>query len=423
MNNPLAAFAERVRDASRWLARASSAQKNHALSCAAAALRAATPEILAANLEDLQTCQRDDAFRDRLTLNPDRIEDMARAIEEVITLPDPIGRVDSMWRRPNGLKVGRQRIPLGVVGIIYEARPNVTSDAAALCLKSGNGVILRGGSDAHRTSQAIFTAFQSGLKQSDLDPRACAAIGFVDSPDRESVRQLLELDAFVDVIIPRGGKSLIQFVNTHSRIPVIKHDEGVCHVVVDGSATQEMVDAVVLNAKTHRPTVCNAAETLLVLRNAVEPHLARLLTKLANAGVFLYLDDASLAIAQAQRLDNTCFAAAKPEDYGKEFLSLELAVRVVEDLEEAIEHINQYGSRHTEALLTENHSLVEAFVDAVDSSCVVINASTRFADGNQLGLGAEIGISTTRLHAYGPMGIEELTTTKFVIFGSGQVRS
>jgi len=423
MPNPLIAFATDVREASRALARASTRDKNHALECAAAALRSSTDQILEANTRDLATCTRDETFKERLTLTPSRIEDMALAIEEIIQLADPIGRVDSMWRRPNGLKVGRQRIPLGVIGIIYEARPNVTSDAAALCLKSGNGVILRGGSDAHQSSLAIYQAFQEGLKQSTLNPRAHAAIGFVDSPDRDSVRHLLELEDHVDVIIPRGGKSLISFVNEHSRIPVIKHDEGICHVVVEGSASAKMVDEIVVNAKAQRPTVCNAAECLVVLENAVEPHLARLLAKLANAGVKLYLDPPSLQVARDAGLDNSCYEAAKPEDYGKEFLSLELAVKVVKDLEEAIEHIARFGSRHTEALLTESHSLAEAFVDAVDSSCVVINASTRFADGNQLGLGAEIGISTTRLHAYGPMGIEELTTTKFVIFGSGQIRT
>lgn len=423
MTNPLTPQAEKIRAASRWLARASTAQKNDALIRAAESIRAATPQILEANAIDLQKSQRDQAFNDRLKLTEQRIEDMALAIEEVIQLPDPVGRVDSMWRRPNGLKVGRQRIPLGVIGIIYEARPNVTSDAAALCLKSGNAVILRGGSDAHASSRAVFKAFQAGLRASSLDPRAVDAIAFLDDTDRESVRHLLELEDYVDVIIPRGGKGLIRFVNEHSRIPVIKHDEGVCHVVVEGSAKPEMVDSIVLNAKTQRPTVCNAAECLVVLRNALDVHLARLLPKLGESGVMLYLDETSLGLAEKIGLSKSCYKAAKPEDYGKEFLSLELAVRVVDDLEDAIQHIAEFGSRHTEALLTENHSLAEAFVDAVDSSCVVINASTRFADGGQLGLGAEIGISTTRLHAYGPMGIEELTTTKFVIFGSGQVRT
>lgn len=423
MTNPLTPQAEKIRAASRWLARASTAQKNDALNRAAESIRAATPQILEANAIDLEKSQRDQAFNDRLKLTEQRIEDMALAIEEVIQLPDPVGRVDTMWRRPNGLKVGRQRIPLGVIGIIYEARPNVTSDAAALCLKSGNAVILRGGTDAHASSKAVFEAFQAGLKASSLDPRAVDAIAFLDDTDRESVRYLLELEDYVDVIIPRGGKGLIRFVNEHSRIPVIKHDEGVCHVVVEGSAKPEMVDSIVLNAKTQRPTVCNAAECLVVLKNALDVHLARLLPKLAETGVFLYLDETSLALAEKIGLPNSCYQSAKPEDYGKEFLSLELAVRVVDDLEDAIQHIAEFGSRHTEALLTENHSLAEAFVDAVDSSCVVINASTRFADGGQLGLGAEIGISTTRLHAYGPMGIEELTTTKFVIFGSGQVRA
>lgn len=421
--NEIEQIASRVRQSSKWLARASTSTKNAALVEMAKAVRANEAKILAANLLDVQHSERDPAFVDRLRLTPDRIESMACAIEEIIALEDPVGRVERMVRRPNGLQVGRQRIPLGVVGIIYEARPNVTSDAAALCLKSGNGVILRGGSDAQRSNQAVYDALRQGLEQSPLDPRAHDAIGFINSPDREAVGEMLKLDKYIDVIIPRGGKSLINFVSLHSRIPVIKHDEGVCHVVVDGSAKPAMVDDIVVNSKTHRPTVCNTAESLLVLENAVQPHLARVLGRLADAGVHMYLDERSQEAAAAAGISKSSYDAATSEHYAKEFLALEISVKVVADLEAAFEHIGIYGSRHTEALITNDHAQAQVFLDGIDSSCVVINASTRFADGNQLGLGAEIGISTTRLHAYGPMGIEELTTTKFIVLGDGQVRN
>ncbi len=415
--NPLTELADRVVAGARVLARQDTSVKNDALQAMADALRANTDAILAANAQDVADSQRDDAFRDRLTLTPERIEGMASAIEEVIALPDPVGRIDSQWLRPNGLKVGRQRIPLGVVGIIYEARPNVTSDAAALCFKSGNGVLLRGGSDAFRSNQAVHAALIEGMKNSRLPAEAIDSVGFVNTASREGVNAMLELEDHLDVIIPRGGKGLIRFVNEHSRVPVIKHDEGVCHIVVDGTANPEMVDAIVLNAKIQRPTVCNSLETLLFLESAVEPHLDRTLQALHNEGVELFLD------ARAANATEVPHQPATDEHYHEEFLALRLAVRVVDDLESAIAHINKFGSKHTEAILTEQYSLAQRFVDAVDSSCVMVNASTRFADGNQLGLGAEIGISTTRLHAYGPMGIEELTTTKFVVFGSGQVRS
>ncbi len=421
--NEIEQIASRVRQSSKWLARASTSNKNAALVEMAKAVRANEAQILAANALDVQHSERDPAFVDRLRLTPDRIESMACAIEEIIALEDPVGRVERMVRRPNGLQVGRQRIPLGVVGIIYEARPNVTSDAAALCLKSGNGVILRGGSDAQRSNQAVYDALKQGLTQSPLDPRAHDAIGFVNSPDREAVGEMLKLDKYIDVIIPRGGKSLISFVSLHSRIPVIKHDEGVCHVVVDGTAAPTMVDDIVINSKTHRPTVCNTAESLLVLENAVTPHLARVLGRLADAGVHMYLDERSQAAAASAGISKSSYEPATSEHYAKEFLALEISVKVVPDLEAAFEHIGIYGSRHTEALITNDHAQAQVFLDGIDSSCVVINASTRFADGNQLGLGAEIGISTTRLHAYGPMGIEELTTTKFIVLGDGQVRN
>lgn len=392
----------------------------------AKALRQQQQQIVAANREDVERARAgalEASFIDRLELNPKRIEMMATAIEEVIALPDPIGRVDKSWRRPNGLKVGKQRIPLGVIGIIYEARPNVTSDAAALCLKSGNGVMLKGGSDAIASNRAVFRALRAGLEASPLPKNAIDALAFVDTTDREAVKEMLSFDAYIDVIIPRGGKGLIRFVSEHSRIPVIKHDEGVCHVVVDGSAPARMVDEIVLNSKTQRVSVCNAAEAIVFLRSAVDPHLDRVLRKLGDAGVKLHLCPQSLEHAQNAGIDASWYAPASPEDFGREFLAMEVAIRVVTDLDAAVAHIDEYGSRHTESIVTNDFEQAQQFVDLVDSSCVMVNASTRFADGNQLGLGAEIGISTTRMHAYGPMGIEELTTTKFVVFGSGQTRT
>ena len=417
--------ADAVARSARVLAHQPSRTKDAALRKIAKSIRGHTETILEANERDIHRATSDgydEAFMDRLRLSPDRIDKMASDVEEVVALSDPVGRVDSQWVRPNGLKVGRQRIPLGVVGIIYEARPNVTSDAAALCLKSGNGVFLKGGSAAFESNKAVHRAILGGLEASDLPSAATRAVGFVDTTDRAAVGEMLKLDDDIDVVIPRGGPSLIGFVTENSRIPVIKHDAGVCHVVVDGSADPEMVDEIVLNAKVQRPSVCNAAETLLILENAVAPHLERVLEKLAKAGVVLHLDDRSYDIAETADIPADQRKHADDEAYGREFLSLEIAVKICDTLDDAEEHISKYGSSHTEAIVTENYSQSRQFVDQVDSSVVLVNASTRFSDGNQLGLGAEVGISTTRMHAYGPMGVDELTTTKFVVFGDGQTR-
>lgn len=417
--------AQRVHQSARLLAHQPSSTKDDALSKMATALRDHTEAILEANAGDVAGGRDkglDDAFLDRLELTPARIEKMARDVEEVINLPDPVGSVDSTWVRPNGLRVGRRRIPLGVIGIIYESRPNVTSDATALCLKSGNGVMLKGGSDAFQSNRAVYEAIVDGLGASSLPRGARQAVGFVDTTDRRAVQTMLGFDEFIDVIIPRGGKGLINFVKEHSRIPVIKHDEGVCHIVIDGSARPAAVDDIVLNAKVQRPGVCNAMETLLVLDNAVDVHLQRTLQRLAEAGVRLHLCPRSMEEARQAGIDEAAYSEAGEVEYAAEFLSLELAVRVVDDLDAAIAHINRYGSRHTESLLTQDYRQSERFQSEVDSSVVMINASTRFSDGNQLGLGAEIGISTTKMHAYGPMGLEELTTTKFVVLGQGQIR-
>jgi glutamate-5-semialdehyde dehydrogenase len=417
--------ARRVRQSARLLAYQPSSAKDDALEKIAQALRDHNDRILEANARDLERGRNkglDAAFIDRLALDSGRIDKMASDVEEVIALSDPVGRIDSAWVRPNGLRVARRRIPLGVIGIIYESRPNVTSDAAALCLKSGNGVVLKGGSDAFDSNRAVYQAILAGLEASALAEGARHAVGFVDTTERSAVKEMLGLSKEIDVIIPRGGKGLIRFVTEHSRIPVIKHDEGVCHVVVDGSARESVVDEVVLNAKTHRPGVCNAMETLLVLENGVDNHLGRVLGRLVEAGVELHLCDRARAAAEKAGLSREAFDTATEEHYRTEFLAMELSVRVVADLDEAIAHINEFGSNHTESLLTEDYSQSERFQREVDSSVVMVNASTRFSDGNQLGLGAEIGISTTKMHAYGPMGIDELTTTKFVVLGDGQIR-
>ncbi|MEO1271305.1 MAG: glutamate-5-semialdehyde dehydrogenase, partial [Myxococcota bacterium] len=336
-------------------------------------------------------------------------------------LPDPVGGDDEAWVRPNGLRVAKRRIPLGVVGIIYEARPNVTSDAAGLCLKSGNAVVLKGGRRALESNRACVAALKAGLDAAGLDPEL---LQFIDSTDRDAVRELLVQEDAIDLIIPRGGEGLIRFVAQHSRIPVIKHYKGVCHVVLDATASVEMAQEIVLNAKVQRPSVCNAAETLLVHRSAAARLLPDVAGALVKAGVCLHLDEAAMAICREQPwFDAQRCQAATEEDYYAEYLSLDLAVAVVEDLDAAIHWIRAYGSEHTEAIVTSDYANAERFVSEVDSSVVLVNASTRFADGGQLGLGAEIGISTTKLHAFGPMGLRELTTTKFVVHGHGHIRS
>ncbi|MBA2665114.1 MAG: glutamate-5-semialdehyde dehydrogenase [Bradymonadaceae bacterium] len=422
----VADIARRVQSAARQLAREKTAAKDDALQRMAEALVDQEAAILSANTVDLEAAHRrglDAAFVDRLALSPAAIAQMAAALEELTRLPDPVGGYDEQWVRPNGLQVGKKRIPLGVIGIIYESRPNVTSDAAGLCLKSGNGVILKGGSDAFASNRAVYTALRQGIAKSRLSAASHDAVGFIDTTRREAVQEMLGLDQYIDVIIPRGGKALIDFVRTHARMPVIKHDEGICHLVIDGSARAEDVDAIAINAKTHRPGVCNTVETLLVTDDGVEAHLARVLTKLAAHGVRLHLCARSMAVARQSDISPELLFEASDEDYRTEYLALALSVRVVADLDAAIAHIDQYSSRHTESLITQRLAASQQFVDQVDSSVVMINASTRFSDGGQLGLGAEIGISTTRMHAYGPMGLKELTATKFVVIGDGQIRT
>lgn len=389
--------------------------KDKALLEGAKLLRAGLAELEAANAKDLATAKHmglSAAAIDRLILDKKRVDVMAAALEEVAALPDPVGEVSRGWRRPNGLQVERVRIPLGVILIIYESRPNVTSDAASLCLKSGNAVILRGGKESLHSNIAIGNILRRACQQAGVPPDA---IVVVDNTDRDSIYQLLQLEEQIDLVIPRGGEELIRAVAEKSRIPVLKHYKGVCHVYIDRDADLAMAKKIVLNAKVQRPGVCNAMETLLIDRAIAKTALPQLCQALRSAGVTLKGD------AEARALDNQ-LAVAEEADFYREYLDLVANVAVVDGVTGAAAHIEKYGSEHTEAIVTQNWQTARRFIRLVDSSTVAVNASTRFADGNQLGLGAEIGISTTKLHAFGPMGLEELTAQKFVVMGDGQIR-
>lgn len=408
--------ATRARAAAAALARISTNDKNQALLGMASSIIAASDSLKAENAKDLakaDTLGLSRAMIDRLTLKDATIEAVAQGLTEVAALPDPVGRVTSMWRRPNGLLVGRMRIPLGVIGIIYESRPNVTADAAALCLKSGNAVILRGGSEAIHSNTAIARILRDVLRRGPIPEDV---IQIVETTDRRAVSEMLQLDELIDLIIPRGGEDLIRAVVNQSRIPVIKHYKGVCHIFVDATAGFDMAMTICMNAKTQRPGVCNAMETLLVHQDIAQTFLPPMAEQLRQAGVTLRGCDRTRAILPD-------IEAAVEEDWYREYLDLILSVRVVRNLEEAIAHIGKYGSLHTESIITESYENAQRFLNEVHSSTVLVNASTRFSDGFELGLGAEIGISTTKLHAFGPMGLEELTTTKFIIYGNGQVRT
>jgi glutamate-5-semialdehyde dehydrogenase len=411
------ALAEAARDAARRLSHAPTAAKDQALRQGARAIRVGQAAILAANGEDLAAARaagQNAAYLDRLALDPGRLEAIAAAIEAVAALPDPVGEVTDSWRRPNGLSVKRVRIPLGVV---YEARPNVAAEAAALCVKSGNAAILRPGSDALRSSLALVAAFGEGLAAAGL-PAASAQV--VPTPDREATFALLQLDDLIDLCIPRGGPSLIRAVAERSRVPVVKHYMGVCHLFLDATAEVEQAVAIALNGKVQRPGVCNALECLLVHRDAAPGLLPAVGRALADAGVELRCDPTALTILSRAGVKAV---PAAPEDFGREFLDLIIAIRVVPDLDAAMDHIARHGSLHTESILTRDLASARRFEREVTASAVIINASTRFNDGGELGLGAEIGISTTKLHAFGPMGLAELTTRKFVVEGDGQTRA
>lgn len=401
--------------AARRLAQAGSQQKNQALLNLAQALMEQAPALKAANQVDLEAARQagmSAAMLDRLTLSDEVIASMAQGLGEVAALPDPVGEVTGMWRRPNGLLVGRQRIPLGVIGFIYESRPNVTVDAAGLCLKSGNAVLLKGGKEALNSNLALSKLVASALTAAGL-PAAAAQV--IPTTERAASLALLREEDLVDVIIPRGGEGLIRFVTANSRIPVLKHYKGVCHVYVDQGADLEMAVEICVNAKCQRPGVCNAMETLLVHQDEATAFLPLVAKALLERGVELRGCPATRALVPQA-------VAAAEEDWPAEFLDLILAVRVVEGLEQAMEHIARYGSAHSEAIVTRDYARARRFINGVDSSVVLVNASTRFNDGGQLGLGAEIGINTSKLHAFGPMGLAELTTQKFIVYGDGQVR-
>jgi glutamate-5-semialdehyde dehydrogenase len=420
IHEEMRALAGAARDAARLLCHAPTSRKNLALRAAAEAVIRGQKAILAANARDLAAARKagqNAAYLDRLALDPKRIAGIAAALREVAALPDPVGEVTQSWTRPNGLLVRKVRIPLGVVLMVYEARPNVAPEAAGLCLKSGNAAILRPGSDALGSSLALGHAFAQGLAEAGLPP---AAAQVVPTPDREATFALLQLDELIDLAIPRGGPSLIRAVAERSRVPVVKHYQGICHMFLDQTAPVEQAVALAVNGKVQRPSACNALECLLVHRGAAARLLPPVGRALAEAGVELRCDPTALTLLQRAGVPA---AAARPDDFGKEFLDLILAVRVVPGLDAALDHIARHGSMHTEAIVTRDLGSARRFEREVTASAVLVNASTRFNDGGELGLGAEIGISTTKLHAFGPMGLAELTTQKFVVEGEGQVRS
>jgi glutamate-5-semialdehyde dehydrogenase len=407
---------ERARAAYRVLAKAETEQKNEALRAAAQNLRESESALLAANAEDMAAARQNEisnALLDRLLLNPARIEAMAKGLEEIAKLPDPVGKALAEWSRPNGLQIRRVSVPLGVIGIIYESRPNVTADAGGLCIKSGNAVILRGGSESHNSSTAIAACLHAGLKAAGLP---ADAVQLVPTRDRAAVGQMLTLTDLIDVIIPRGGKSLTERVLNESRVPTILHLDGNCHTYLHATANPEMAKQVLLNAKLRRTGICGATESLLIDRSAVSKLLPEILEALFAADCEVRGDEA------VQSLDKRVIPAQET-DWGTEYLDAILSVKTVADVSEAIAHINIYGSHHTDAIIAEDEEAAAKFLSEVDSAIVLHNASTQFADGGEFGMGAEIGISTGRLHARGPVGVEQLTTYKYVVLGDGQTRT
>ena len=404
-----------ARDAARALAKADTETKNTALRRAAAAIREDAVLILAANARDLEAARDNGvtgAFLDRLALDEGRIEAMAKGLEGIAGLDDPVGEVIADWTRPNGLRITRVRVPLGVIGVIYESRPNVTADAAALCLKSGNAVILRGGSESFHSSRAIIDALHRGLAGAGL-PESCAQL--VPTIDRAAVGEMLSMTGLIDIIVPRGGKSLIERVTAESRIPVIKHLDGICHVYVDGAANLDMAREITVNAKMRRPGICGAAETLLVDRAVKESHLVPIVRALMDAGCEVRGDEEVMAMVPG-------VVAAVEADWGTEYLDAIISVRLVDGVEGAVAHIEHYGSAHTDSIVTNDEDAARVFLEEVDSAIVLHNASTQFADGGEFGMGAEIGISTDKLHARGPVGVEQLTSYKYIVHGAGQTR-
>ncbi|MEC4680293.1 MAG: glutamate-5-semialdehyde dehydrogenase [Nitrospirota bacterium] len=406
---------QKAKDAARPLSGMITMKKNAALLAMADGLEDAEEALLEANEEDLKAFEGDEsraAMADRLRLTPDRIADMAKQIREIAKLRDPVGESKGFWQRPNGMRVGRVRVPIGVIAMIYESRPNVTVDAAALCLKSGNVCVLRGGSEALHSNKAIAKVLGDAAQQSEIPD---GAITFIDRPDREVVLALLKSDQYIDLIIPRGGDALMKTVNEHATIPVIKHDKGVCHIYVDVDVDLSMAQRISFNAKVQRASTCNAMETLLVHEKVAKKLLLPLAAEFVKANV------------EMRGCPKTCqiVSEAKPaqdEDFGKEFLALIVAIKVVKDLDDAMNHIHKFGSHHTETIVTNDYERALRFLREVDAGAVMVNASTRLNDGYEFGLGAEIGISTTRIHARGPMGLEDLTCSKYLVYGTGQIR-
>ncbi|NIB41814.1 glutamate-5-semialdehyde dehydrogenase [Pseudomaricurvus alkylphenolicus] len=410
----MAELGRNARTASRLVAAASTGDKNRALLATAEALNASREQLLAANSKDMQAGreqQLDEALLDRLELTPARIDAMIEGLQQVAALPDPCGEITDMSYRPTGIQVGRMRVPLGVIGIIYESRPNVTIDAASLCLKSGNATILRGGKEALHSNQAIAACVREGLKAAGLPE---TAVQVIETTDREAVGELITMPDYVDVIVPRGGKGLIERISTDARVPVIKHLDGICHVYIDDQADLDKAFNIAVNAKTHRYGVCNAMETLLVHAGVAEVILPKLAAAYGEKGVELRGCERTRALIEA--------GAASEEDWGTEYLAPVLSIKVVDDMQGAMDHIATYSSAHTESIVTENYTRARQFLAQVDSSSVMVNASTRFADGFEYGLGAEIGISTDKIHARGPVGLEGLTSQKYVVFGDGHIR-
>jgi glutamate-5-semialdehyde dehydrogenase len=407
--------ARAARDAARSLALASARAKSEALLAMARGLEEKAPAILDANRADLERARGQGhprAFLDRLTLTDARVEDMATGIRQVAALPDPVGETVRGWRRPNGIEIAKVRVPLGVVGFIYESRPNVTADAAALCVKSGNACVLRGGREALESNGVIAAILARGLEKAGLPAEA---LGFIDVADRQAVEILITLDRYVDLIVPRGGEAFVRMVAERATIPILKHDKGLCHVYVDAGADLRMAADIAVNAKTQRPGVCNATETLLVHTDAASAFLPPVAARFRAAGVELRGCPRTCELVPEAR-------PAAEADWDTEYLDLVLSVRVVPTFEEAVAHIRRHGSGLAEAIVTGDYFRARRFVAEIDAACVLVNASTRLVDGHQFGMGAELGISTSKLHARGPVGVEELTTTKFVVTGSGQIR-
>ncbi len=415
MHDEVNQIAQLARSASNNASRMSMKLKEKMLLDIARALRENKALLQAENEKDLKAGKEkglSSAMLDRLTLSDKVIEQTASGIEEIAAFPDPVGEIVKMWIRPNGMRVGKMRIPLGVVGIIYESRPNVTADAGALCLKSGNAVILRGGSEAFNSSLAIVDLFKKVLRENQVDENM---VNLLPTTDRDAVLHMLKLEDYIDLIIPRGGEELIRFVAENSRIPVIKHYKGVCHMYIDEAADIEMGVKLAVNSKAQRPGVCNAMETLLVHKNIASNYLPKAAEALMAAGVELRGCERSRSLVNSMK-------PATEEDWYAEYLDLILAVRIVDTMDEAIDHIRKYGSMHTESIITKDYNASQQFIRDVNSSSVIVNAATRMSDGYVYGLGAEIGISTTKIHSYGPMGVEDLTTTKFIVLGEGQIR-